>query len=257
MKFNIDTALATVSVEDDSGTIETFPLFSARGFELLSRLWVKVGWDQKYSYGFTWLGRPIIQLPEDMVRIQETIYRVRPDVIIETGVAHGGSLIFYASVLHAMGHGRVIGVDIDIRPTNREAIERHELARYITLFQGSSTAAETFERVRGAIDARERALVILDSNHSKQHVADELALYAPLVAVDSYIVATDGLMEDLHDVPRGRPEWRLDNPCTAVREFALRHPQFTLEAPPFLFGEALTRQQVTHWPDAYLRRTHA
>src|SRR5882757_7153267 len=135
MKLLVDTDAKTILVEDGHGAT-TFPLYSKEAFELLSRQWVNVGWDQKYPYTFSWLGRPIIQLPEDIIRIQEVIYRLKPDVIIETGVAHGGSLILYASLCQAMGKGRVIGVDVEIRPHNRAAIETHELARWIDLIEG-------------------------------------------------------------------------------------------------------------------------
>jgi cephalosporin hydroxylase len=253
VKLEIDTATKTVVCEED-GVRKDLPLYSPEAFALLSRLWVKVGWDLKYSYGFTWMGRPIIQLPEDIVRIQETIYRVRPDVILETGVAHGGSLILYASLCSAMQHGRVVGIDIRIRPENRTAIETHELADRITLVEGSSVEPSLLDRVRGLIRKDERVLVILDSDHSRAHVARELEAYAPLVTEGSYIVATDGIMFDLDDVPHGRPEWQSDNPRTAAKEFADTHPDFVLEDPPFLFKEAATTQQVTHWPGAYLRR---
>ena len=193
-------------------------LYSPEAFSLLSRWWIKVGWQLKYTYGFTWMGRPIIQLPEDMVVAQEVIYRVKPDVIIETGVAHGGSLIFYAGLLKAMGKGRVIGVDIEIRPHNRSAIEAHELAPMISLIEGSSTAAATIAAVRDQISPGDRVLVLLDSDHSKSHVAAELAAYSPLVSVGSYLVATDGLMEFLDDVPRGKESWRYDNPKVAAAE---------------------------------------
>jgi cephalosporin hydroxylase len=241
-------------VVEDGTDVRRVPLYSPEAFALLSRLWVKVGWDQKYSYGFTWMGRPIIQLPEDMVRIQEAIYRVRPDVVVETGVAHGGSLIFYASLFKAMGRGRVIGVDIEIRPKNRSAIEGHELSSLISLVEGGSTDPRVVERVSSMIQGSERVLVILDSNHTRDHVAAELEAYAPFVTPGSYIVATDGLMGDLHDVPRGKPEWREDNAVEAAKAFAAKHPEFALEPVPFDFNETVSSVQVTHWPSAYLRR---
>ena len=173
-------------------------------FQIISEIWLKVGWNEKYVYTFSWFGRPIIQLPEDIVRIQEVIYRVKPDVIIETGIAHGGSLIFYASLCKAMGCGRVIGVDIEIRPHNRAAIEAHELASYITLLEGNSTNPEIVSSVKSRIQPGESVLVILDSNHTKAHVLHELDAYHDLVSLGSYIVATDGSMRDLHDVPRGK-----------------------------------------------------
>lgn len=256
MKLSIDTEAKTL-VLDNAGDRREVPLYSREAFAVLSRWWVKIGWDLKYAYGFSWMGRPLIQLPEDVMRIQETIYRVRPDVVIETGVAHGGSLIFYASLFKAMGHGRVVGVDIEIRPHNRKAIEAHELAQAITLIEGSSTDPGVVKRIHDLVKPGERALVILDSNHSKQHVLDELDAYSSLVTEGSYIVATDGLMEDLHDVSRGRPDWRDDNPAAAARDFAAKHPEFVLEEPPFIFDETMTSQQITHWPNAYLRRARA
>jgi cephalosporin hydroxylase len=253
VKLSIDTTAQTIVVQEAEGARE-LPLHSTEGLSLVSRLWAKVAWNQKHSYGFTWMGRPIIQLPEDMVRVQEVVHRTRPDVLIETGVAHGGSLVFYASLFKAMSRGRVIGVDIDIRAHNRKALEQHALAPLITLVEGSSTSAETLERVRGLVAPGERVMVVLDSNHSKAHVSRELALYAPLVTAGCYLVATDGFMEELHDVPRGQPGWRHDNPAAAAREFARDNPEFVLERPPFLFDETLSRVEVTHWPDAYLRR---
>jgi cephalosporin hydroxylase len=242
-----------MTIEKGSDRVER-PLYSSEAFAHLSRMWIKVGWDRKYSYGFTWMGRPIIQLPEDIIRIQEAIYRVRPDVIVETGVAHGGSLILYASLCKAMDHGRVVGVDIEIRPHNRAAIEAHELSKFITLIQGSSVASDTLDRVKQNIRPQDRVLVILDSNHSRAHVAEELALYSPLVTVGSYIVATDGIMNDVYDVPHGQPSWREDNPSAAAIEFATSHPEFRLEPPPFVFDETLDSPRLTYWPDAYLRR---
>jgi cephalosporin hydroxylase len=253
MKVNIDTDARQLTVERD-GASERLALYSPQAFSVLSELWVKVGWDQKYSYAFSWMGRPVIQLPEDMIRIQEVIYRVRPDVLIETGVAHGGSLIFYASLFKAMGSGKVIGVDIEIRPNNRQAIEAHELSSYITLVEGSSTDAKTVAKVQGMIGPNDKVLVILDSDHSKGHVGRELVAYSPLVTAGSYIVATDGVMQILDDVPRGKPSWKDDNAAAAAVEFAASHPDFVLEEPAFPFNEGSVTERITHWPNAYLRR---
>jgi cephalosporin hydroxylase len=200
------------------------------------------------------MGRPVIQLPEDMIRIQEVIYEVQPDVILETGVAHGGSLVFYATLCKAMERGRVIGIDIEIRPHNRAAIEAHELKPYITLIEGSSTAEPTLEAARSLIVPGERVLVILDSCHTKDHVARELAAYADFVTTGSYLVATDGVMRDVHDVPRGTDSWSWDNPAEAASEFAAAHPEFALENPAWPFNESEMTEPVTHWPGAWLRR---
>jgi cephalosporin hydroxylase len=253
MRITIDTDAQTMVCEDEQGR-QDLPLYSDRAFEVLSRHWLKVGWNQKYSYTFSWFGRPLIQLPEDVLRIQEVIWRVQPDVILETGVAHGGSLVLYASLCQAMGRGRVIGVDIEIRPANRKAIETHPLASRITLLEGSSTSPEIISRVRSLIKPGETCLVILDSCHTRDHVRAELEAYHSLVTPGSYLVATDGIMLDLHDAPLGRPEWRSDNPTTAAREFAAAHPEFVLEQPAWPFNESGLRQNLTHWPEAYLRR---
>lgn len=253
MKITIDTDERTLTFER-RGTTETVPLYSKRAFEMISEQWLVVGWNQKYPYAFSWMGRPIIQIPEDIVRTQEVIYRVKPDVLIETGVAHGGSLIFYASLFKAMERGRVVGVDIEIRPHNRAAIAAHEMAPLITLIEGSSTATETVKRVKALVQPGEIVLVILDSNHTKQHVADELEAYHALVTPGSYIVATDGSMKDLHDVPRGNPEWKWDHPTAAAAEFAARHPEFVLEQPAWPFNESDLSENITHWPGAWLRR---
>ncbi|HEV7743983.1 MAG TPA: CmcI family methyltransferase [Pyrinomonadaceae bacterium] len=253
MKLVIDTAARTLTQETETAQT-VFDLYSKEAFDLISGQWLKVGWDQKYSYTFSWLGRPIVQLPEDMVRLQEVIYRVRPDVIIETGVAHGGSLIYYASLCKLIGGGRVIGIDIEIRPQNRQAIEAHELSNLLTLIEGSSTSPEVVSEAHSLVRPGETVLVILDSNHSKGHVAAELEAYHDLVTPGSYIVATDGVMKDLHDVPNGRAEWKEDNPTAAAAEFAERHPEFLLEQPPWVFNESNLTANVTHWPGAWLRR---
>lgn len=253
MKITVDTVEKTLTQEIE-GEQRTLGLYTKEAFELISDVWVKVGWDQKYSYGFSWMGRPIIQLPEDMIRTQEVIYRVKPDVIIETGVAHGGSLIYYASLCKAMEKGRVIGIDIEIRPPNRKAIEAHEMSDRITLVEGSSTAPEVVDHVKSLIEPGEVVLVILDSNHTKQHVLDELEAYHEIVTPGSYVVATDGIMRDLHDVPQGNPEWTWDNPAAAANEFAEKHPEFVLEQPVWPFNESALTENVTHWPDAWLRR---
>ena len=253
MKLSLDTDAKTLSV-DSEGKTRDLPLYSPEAFSALSAAWVKVGWGVKYTYGFSWMGRPMIQLPDDMIRIQEVIYRVRPDVLIETGVAHGGSLVFYASLFKAMGRGRVIGVDIDIRPHNRKAIEEHELKPLITLIEGSSVDAKTVAQVERLVAPGEKVLVVLDSDHSKAHVSGELSAYARMVTPGSYIVATDGVMQFLDDVPRGKPQWKHDNPTAAAAEFAQAHPEFVLEEPPFPFNEGPVTERVTHWPGAYLRR---
>ena len=253
MKLIIDTSGKTLTVESNEQS-RNLDLYSKQAFELISHQWLKVGWNQKYPYTFTWMGRPIIQLPEDIVRAQEVIYRVKPDLIIETGVAHGGSLILYASLCKAMEKGRVAGVDIEIRPHNRKAIDAHELRPYITLIEGSSIDTAVAAQVKSLVRPGETVLVILDSNHTRKHVLAELETYHDIVTPGSYLVATDGSMHDLHDVPRGKAEWVLDNPTAAVAEFARAHPEFVLEQPDWPFNESVLTENITHWPSAWLRR---
>lgn len=229
-------------------------IYSDEGFYYLSELWLKVGWNQKYPYSFSWYGRPIIQAPEDIVRTQEVIYEIQPDVIIETGVAHGGSAVFYASLLKGYGGRCVVAVDIEIRPHNRSAIEEHPLSGMINLIEGSSTDKKTVDMVSKHIQPNDKVLVILDSNHSYEHVKKELSLYKNFVSVGSYIVATDGSMEILHDVPRGDDSWVSDNPSKAAREFDNQHDDFILEQPEWPFNESNLSKNITHWPDAWLRR---
>jgi cephalosporin hydroxylase len=253
MKIIIDDKEKTLAIET-SDKRKTMPLYSKEAFEIISHQWLKVGWNEKYVYTFTWMGRPIIQLPEDMIRIQEVIYRIKPDVIVETGVAHGGSLIYYASLCKAMEKGRIIGIDIEIRSHNRTAIESHELASYITLIEGSSIDDEIVNQVRVLVKPNESVLVILDSDHSKQHVLKELIAYSSLITNGSYIVATDGAMKNLFDVPRGKKEWILDNPTAAALEFVTENQEFIIEQPEWIFNESELTDNITHWPGAYLRR---
>jgi cephalosporin hydroxylase len=252
-KITIDTGRGEVRVEDAKGEA-VYGIGTPEAFAAISRAWLRSGWDTKYVYGFTWLGRPIIQLPEDLIRIQEVIYRVKPEVIIETGVAHGGSLVFYASLLAAMGAGRVIGVDIEIRPHNRAAIEAHPLASRITLVEADSILPETIDRVAKEIGQPGAALIILDSKHTKDHVLSELRLYSRFVTVGSYIVAADGIMESVAGAPRTDPDWTWNNPRSAIAEFLKENPDFEMSEPAWPFNEGIISSRVTYWPGAYLRR---
>jgi cephalosporin hydroxylase len=250
MKIEIDTDSHQIVIDGD----RKIPLYSDEGFAVARDLWLKVGWNQKYTYTFTWFGVPIIQLPDDMIRYQEAVFELEPDVIIETGVAHGGSLIYSASLLRLIGKGKVIGVDIEIRPHNRARIESHPLAGMITLLEDSSVAPDLVARVKNMIGPNDKVLVVLDSNHSYDHVAKELVAYSPLVSIGSYIVATDGMMRDLADVPRGHKDWLTDNPANAAEDFARADPSFVIEEPAWKFNESTLQRNVTHWPSAWLKR---
>ncbi len=249
MNFYFDSEKSVIRL--DNG--QTFPVGDTDAFRLISKAWLRSGWDAKYVYGFSWLGRPIIQLPEDLIRIQEVIFQVKPDVIVETGVAHGGSLVFYASLCAAIGKGRIIGIDVEIRPHNRSAILEHRLSENITLIEGSSTSLDVAEQVKGLIGENEVVLVILDSNHSKLHVLKELQLYAPLVSCGSFIVACDGIMKYLVGAPRSDDDWKWNNPVDAVQEFLKSNLNFECVEPVRPFNEGFTTERVTYWPSAFLK----
>jgi cephalosporin hydroxylase len=251
--ISIDLEKGCVSVREGE-TEKTYRIGTPEAFSVISNAWLRAGWDTKYVYSFTWLGRPIIQLPDDMVRIQEVIFSLQPDVIIETGVAHGGSLVFYASLCKAMEKGRVVGVDVEIRPHNRKAIEGHFLYPYITLIEGNSIDAAIVARVREQIRPHEKVMVMLDSCHTKSHVLSELKAYAPMVTPGSYIVAMDGIMEQLVGAPRAQPDWSWNNPRQAALDFVAAHPDFEIHDPPFAFNEGTVNNRVTYWPDAFIRR---
>lgn len=252
-RFTVDLAAGTVT-EDAPGGPRTHSFGSPEAFRLVSDAWLRIGWDQKYVYSFTWLGRPVIQLPEDLLRVQEVIAAVRPGVIVECGVAHGGSLVFYATLCKALDHGRVVGVDVEIRPHNRGAIEAHPLAPYIELVEGSSIDPATVARVRDLVAPGESAMVLLDSNHRRDHVLAELRAYADLVTPGSYFVVMDAIAGRLEGAPRTEPDWSWDNPGSAIEAFLAEDDRFVAEEPPFAFNEGSVRERVTYWPGGFLRR---
>lgn len=221
----------------------------------MSRIWITKVNAQKYSYHFSWMGRPIIQYPQDIVAMQEIIWRVQPDLIIETGIAHGGSLIFSAAMLElnaACGgpaQAQVLGLDIDIRAHNRQAIEAHPMARRISMIEGSSIAPEVIRDVHARAAGKQRVLVCLDSNHTHAHVLAELEAYAPLVTVGSYCVVFDTIIEDLPKSSQPvRPWGPGDNPKTAAREWVEAHPEFEVDRS--VDGKLL----VSVAPEGYLLR---
>lgn len=249
-----DVGEFVIETTADGQEIAKHRLDTPEAFELFSRAWLRASWDVKYIYSFTWMGRPMIQLPEDMLRIQEVIWEHQPDVLIETGVAHGGSLMFYASLFKAIGRGRVIGVEIDLRAHNRKAIDEHPLRPLITLVDGSSIDPATVENVRSLIGPDEKVMVVLDSNHSKPHVLQELNAYGPMVTPGCFIVACDGIMELVAGGPRTQPEWPTSNPRQAAISFTQANPDFVIEEPVWPFNEGSVRERVTYWPDAFVRR---
>ncbi|WP_301100595.1 cephalosporin hydroxylase family protein [Propionivibrio sp.] len=225
------------------------------GFRNRSRAWLEESMRKSYVYNFSWLGRPIIQNPIDILAMQEIIWQVKPDLIIETGIAHGGSLIFYASMLElnaACGgapDAEVLGVDIDIRAHNAEAIQAHPLVKRISMIQGSSTAPDTIEQVKAKASQKQRVLVCLDSNHTHQHVLAELIAYAPLTTLGSYCVVFDTFIEDMPgDVFPDRPWGPGDNPKTALWEYLKTHPEFEIDK------QIDNKLLISVAPDGYLKR---
>ncbi len=202
-----------------------------------------------YSYNFTWLGRPIIQFPQDMIALQEIIWQVKPHLIIETGIAHGGSLVFHASILELIGgDGQVLGVDIDIRKHNREEIEKHPMFKRIRMIQGSSVDEKIAKEIYKLAKEKQKIMVILDSNHTHEHVLKELELYSSLVTKNSYLVVLDTVIEDMPgDYFPDRPWGKGNNPKTAVWEFLKKNNRFLIDK------SIEDKLLITVAPDGYLK----
>ncbi len=185
----------------------------------------------QYSYNFSWMGRPIIQYPQDMIVMQEIIWDLKPDLIIETGIAHGGSLIYYASILDLIGKGEVLGIDIDIRAHNRIEIENHSMFKRIKMIEGSSVSDETISKVREVAQGKETILISLDSNHTQEHVLKELEFYSPFVTKNSYLVVFDTIVEDLPEnyFKEKRPWGIGNNPKTALQQFLRLNSNFVID----------------------------
>lgn len=217
--------------------------------QALSRIWLREVTPHKYAYNFSWMGRPIIQFPQDMIAMQEIVWRVRPEVIVETGIAHGGSIVYYASLLELLGNGEVIGIDVDIREHNRTAILEHPMAKRVVMVEGSSIDPETIAKVTARVAGR-RAIVVLDSNHTHEHVLAELRGYAPMTCIGGYCVVMDTLVEQMparlaaHDRPWGPG----NNPATAVSTYLREDCRFEVDA---TFDAKLL---ITVAPGGYLRR---
>lgn len=226
-------------------------LISDQDIQALSRIWLREITRHKYAYNFSWMGRPIIQFPQDMLAMQEIIWKTKPDLIIETGIAHGGSLIYYASLLEMIGEeGYVLGIDVDIREHNRIEIEKHPMSKRIKMIQGSSVDAVIADAVKTHAQGKRSVLVILDSNHTHEHVLKEMELYAPLVTQDNYLVIFDTLIEDMPEdlMNADRPWGKGNNPKTAVREFMRNSNNFEIDK------SIEAKILITVAPDGYLKR---
>jgi len=215
-----------------------------------SKVFNDVSNSNQYSYNFSWMGRPIIQYPQDMVAMQEIIWDVKPDIIIETGIAHGGSLIYYASIMELIGHGEVLGIDIDIREHNRVEIEKHPMFKRIGMIQGSSIDTSIVDEVRKRAEGKERILVCLDSNHTHEHVLNELEMYSPFVSLNSYIVVFDTIVENLPEgyFSQKRPWGISNNPKTAVESFLNNNENFVID------DQIDNKLLISVAPGGYLKR---
>jgi len=216
----------------------------------ISKNWVEKSMKKNYVYNFSWMGRPIIQFPEDIMALQEIIMDIQPDVIIETGIAHGGSIIFSSSMLELLGGDRiVIGIDIDIREHNRREIENHPMYKRITMLEGSSISPEIVEKVKAICSPYKKIMVCLDSNHTHEHVLNELNLYSPLVSSGSYLVVLDTFVEDMPKQFFENRPWDVgNNPKTAVWEFLQTNPEFQID-------QSLNNKLlISVAPDGYLKR---
>lgn len=215
----------------------------------LSKIWMRETSPYKYDYNFSWLGRPIIQLPQDILAMQELIWAIKPDLIIETGIAHGGSLIFSASILELLGgHGQVLGIDIDIRKHNKKEIEKHPMFKRITMIEGSSVDQEIVKKVYSFAKGKKKILVMLDSLHTHDHVLNELVAYSPLVHAGSYLVVFDTIIEDLpENFFPDRPWGKGNNPKTAVREFLKKNDRFVVDK------NIESKLLITVAPEGYLK----
>jgi cephalosporin hydroxylase len=203
---------------------------------------------EMYSYNFSWMGRPIIQYPQDMIAMQELIWNIKPDLIIETGIAHGGSLIYYASIMELIGKGEVLGIDIDIREHNRKEIEAHSMFKRIKMIQGSAIDQSTVDQVKKHVAGKQTVMVCLDSNHTHDHVLEELRLYADFTTVGSYCVVFDTIVEDLPKGSYDRP-WDVgNNPKTAVHAFLKTNDSFVIDK------HIDNKLLISVAPDGYLKR---
>jgi len=221
-----------------------------RSFKNLSRRWFLASLKHEYSYHFEWLGLPIIQYPHDIIAFQEIVWKVKPELIIETGIARGGSLVLSASLLELLGRGKVLGIDIDIRKHNRKEIEKHPLKKRITMIEGSSIDKEIIKKVN-KIAKGKKVLLLLDSNHSHEHVLEEMNQYSSLVSKGSYMIIFDTVIEDIPNnfyKPMNKRSWgKGNNPKTAVYEFLKNNNRFKIDA------DIEKKLAITAAPSGYLK----
>jgi cephalosporin hydroxylase len=250
MRIAIDTESQTLQVTE-RGAAKQYSLFSPEAFRILSRQWIALGWNLGHWSTFSWMGRQFLQLPDDVLRLAELFWQLRPDVIVETGIYDGGSTLFFASLCRSHGTGRVISIEHEFREGVREAIQ-HAAGDLVTLIEGDSASLETALHVRRHIAPTERVCVFLDSGHGAQHVAAELRHLAPLVSAGHYLIVADSICPDLAHLPQGERSWAWDHPGAAVEEFLARHPEFSRERPPALFPAGVDFTELSYFPNTWL-----
>ena len=252
MRITIDTDAQVLQLTESAEATE-YSLFSPEAFRILSRQWIVLGWNLGHWSTFSWMGRQLLQLPDDVLRLAELLWQLRPAVIVETGVYDGGSTLLFAGLCRLYGGGRVISVEREFRPGVREAI-RQGAGDDVTLIEGDSASLETALRVRQYIRAAERVCVFLDSDHAAEHVAAELRHFGPLVSQGCYLIVADSICPDLARTPQGQSAWSWDHPGKAVDEFLARHPEFSRERPPGLFPAGVDFTELSYFPSTWLRR---
>ena len=223
-------------------------IYSEEGRQQLAQAYIKAFWSDRVYHKVRWCGVPLLQTPEDAVLLAEAAWATRPKLIVECGIWGGGGLILYSSILSLLwgADGEVVGVDVNISQA-KPAVDAHPLGRRVTLLEGSSTAPEIVRTVSERASKADSVMVVLDSNHTKNHVRAELEAYAPLIRPGGYLVAMDGIMNILHDVPGGHPSWREDNPESAVADFLKTHPEFERDF-------SMSRLGMTYAPGGFLKR---
>ena len=252
MRIILDTEASVLQFVENGATTE-YSLFSPEAFQILSRQWIVLGWNLGHWSTLSWMGRQLLQLPDDVLRLAELLWKLRPDVIVETGVYDGGSTLLFASFCRLYGAGRVISVEREFRPGVREAI-RQAAGDQVTLIEGDSALPETALQVQGNIRPAERVCVFLDSDHAAQHVAAELRHLGPLVSHGCYLIVADSICPDLAHTPLGESTWSWDHPGKAVDEFLARHPEFSRDRPTALFPATFDFTELSYFPSTWLRR---
>lgn len=247
--YQIKTNKETEITIKTQGKEKTFLLYSKEGFDYLSSLWLKLGAQNRLMYEVNWMGVPFIQLAEDLVMMQELVWKLKPDVIVECGIGQGGGLIFYSSILELIGKGKVIGIDIDIRLQNRKRIENSSFRNRIDLIEGSSTSQDVVKQVKEKLGNAETVVVILDSDHTYKHVLDELNLYHPYVTNNSYLVVMDGGAAHVWDIPRDQSKYKDDHPILAIEEFLKNNNNFEID-------HHYNRLGITSSPLGFLKKTN-